>query len=161
MPAPRIPDSLSLGSGMRPGTSDEPLQFAGRPPRIPDLSYLPDSSAIRPPSSSEASISATISTRAHALQPPVQPPLGMPLPPFIGMPPPRPFAPPPMAAAAHVAIRVTGPGAQVPNPPFSALRPPVDSTIALPGSGLARPLSAGALMPPRQPFFSQLPNVVS
>ena len=161
MPAPRIPDSLSLGSGMRPGTSDEPLQFAGRPPRVPDLSYLPDSSAIRPPSSSEASISATIATRAHALQPPVQPPLGMPLPPFIGMPPPRPFAPPPMAAAAHVAIRVTGPGAQVPNPPFSALRPPVDSTIALPGSGLARPLSAGALMPPRQPFFSQLPNVVS
>ena len=165
------------GPGNYPvGMSDEPLQFTGRMPvpRIPDSSshrqphHLPDS-GIRPSSVSQTSISTAVSAPVQTLQLPVRPPLGMPLPPFIGIPPPRPMAPPQVGTGPHLGIplpdNVTGPSTRLP-PPFpggTALRPPVDGSVALPGSEMSHALRApvaGAVLP-RPPFFSPMPNVVS
>lgn len=159
------------------GMSDEPLRFTGRMPvpRLPDTSsyrhphHLPDS-GVRPLSSSQASISTAVSTSVQTLQAPMRPPLGLPPPPFIGIPPPRPLAPPQIGTGPPLMglpppDSVTGPGARPP-PPFpggTALRPPVDGSITLPGNELSHPLRApvaGAMLP-RPPFFSSMPNLVS
>lgn len=161
------------------GMSDEPLQFTGRmtAPQIQDSSsyrlpqQLPDSS-IRLFSSSQSLNSTTVSTPGPTLPPPVRPPPGVP-PPFIGIPPPRPILPPHMGVGLRMGMpapdNMAGVGARVPQPfPGStSLRPPLDSSVALPGSEMINPLRgpvANTMLPPpplRQPFFPPVPNMVS